>query len=260
MSITLFGYPAIAIYLITIVVAIRTIILQKSHTLILILSITALILHCVVLWELVILNWVNLGVYHALSFVSAFTLAILLFFKGKFLVNLLIFILPITALALGLELLNPETVRIYNQVDSYLDTHITLSILAYSFLAISAVLAIFSYVQEKLLKTKHTYMILRTLPPLIELERTMFKITYVGFVLLTLALTSGFVFLENIFAQGILHKTLLGVLSWLVFGILLLGKRIFGWRGNIATKLSLLGFFLIILAYFGSKIVLKLLI
>ena len=48
----------------------------------------------------------------------------------------------------------------------------------------------------------------------------------------TLSLISGFVFLENMFAQGQAHKTILSILAWLVFSIELFGHFKFGWRGK----------------------------
>jgi ABC-type uncharacterized transport system permease subunit len=74
---------------------------------------------------------------------------------------------------------------------------------------------------------------------------------------LTLALFSGFVFVENIFAQHLSRKTSLSVLSWIVFAILLLGRWRFGWRGRKAMRWTMSGFTLLALAYFGSKMVLE---
>jgi ABC-type uncharacterized transport system permease subunit len=62
------------------------------------------------------------------------------------------------------------------------------------------------------------------------------------------------------FAQHLVHKTVLSVMAWLVFGGLLLGRRVWGWRGQKAIRWTLSGFLLLILAYFGSKFVLELLL
>ena len=75
--------------------------------------------------------------------------------------------------------------------------------------------------------------------------------------MLTLALISGAVFLENIFAQHLVHKTALSLVAWVVFGILLWGRWRFGWRGRTAIRWTLTGFFALMLAYFGSKLVLE---
>jgi ABC-type uncharacterized transport system permease subunit len=56
-------------------------------------------LHLVVLWQLVVLNWVNLGFYHALSFVSAFIVgAIFVTCVFSPVKSLLVFVYPLAAL------------------------------------------------------------------------------------------------------------------------------------------------------------------
>jgi ABC-type uncharacterized transport system permease subunit len=82
----------------------------------------------------------------------------------------------------------------------------------------------------------------------------------VGFVLLSAALVTGFLFLEDMFAQHLAHKTVLSILAWLAFGILLWGRYRFGWRGRPAIRWTLVGFAVLVLAYFGSKAVLELLL
>ena len=63
---------------------------------------------------------------------------------------------------------------------------------------------------------------LRVLPPLTELETLLFRTIAVGFALLTATLLTGMMFVENLFAQHLVHKTVLSVLSWIVFGVLLI--------------------------------------
>ena len=66
--------------------------------------------------------------------------------------------------------------------------------------------------------------------------------------------------IEDIFAQDLAHKTILSSLAWVVFVILLWGRMQFGWRGTTAIRWSLSGFTFLILAYFGSKFVLELIL
>ena len=79
-----------------------------------------------------------------------------------------------------------------------------------------------------------------------------------GFILLTLSLLTGAIFLENIFAQHLVHKTSLSLLAWIVFAILLWGRWRSGWRGRRAIRWTLGGFSVLVLAYIGSKLVLEL--
>ena len=96
-----------------------------------------------------------------------------------------------------------------------------------------------------------------TLPSVEALEAGTFQALTAGFAVLTLALFSGFVFVDNLFAQHLVHKTVLSCLAWVVFAVLLFGRWRFGWRGRTATNWALSGFALLGLAYFGSKIVLE---
>lgn len=141
-----------------------------------------------------------------------------------------------------------------------LQLHAWLALLAYATLALSAVLAIFLWAQERALRRREFRGWLRTLPPLTELESLLFRSILVGFVLLTATLLTGMLFVENLLAQHLVHKTVLSVLSWLAFGALLLGRWRRGWRGATAVRWTLAAMALLVLAFFGSKFVLELLL
>jgi ABC-type uncharacterized transport system permease subunit len=81
-----------------------------------------------------------------------------------------------------------------------------------------------------------------------------------GLLFLTLSLVSGFIFIEDLFAQHLAHKTILSIVAWISFSGLLLGRIKYGWRGQTAVKWTLTGFILLLLAYFGSKLVLELIL
>jgi len=139
-----------------------------------------------------------------------------------------------------------------------LKLHVLLSMLAYSLLTLASVQALLLAVQDHYLRKRRPGGFIRALPPLMTMEALLFEMIGIGFVLLTLALLSGFAFLENMFAQHLVHKTVLSVVAWMVFGGLLLGRRVWGWRGRKAIVWTLSGFAILILAYFGSKLVLEL--
>jgi ABC-type uncharacterized transport system permease subunit len=141
-----------------------------------------------------------------------------------------------------------------------LKLHVLLSMLAYSLLTLASVQAVLLWVQDSYLRGRKPGGFVRALPPLMTMESLMFEMIGIGFVLLTLALLSGFAFLDDMFAQHLVHKTVLSVVAWLVFGGLLLGRRLWGWRGRKAISWTLTGFVILILAYFGSKLVLELIL
>lgn len=145
-------------------------------------------------------------------------------------------------------------------LDWRLQLHAWCALLAYATLAIAALLAIMLWAQERALRRREFRGWLRALPPLTELESLLFRTIAVGFVLLTATLLTGALFVENLFAQHLIHKTVLSVLSWLAFGALLLGRWRYGWRGAVAARWTLAAMALLVLAFFGSKFVLELLL
>jgi len=168
---------------------------------------------------------------------------------------------PIAAIVLVLELAMPVEVRSL-QVHSWeMTVHIFSSLLAYSFLNIAAIQAILLAAQDACLRSRQPDgWLVRSLPSLQSMETLMFQLIGAGLLLLTLSLLSGFLFLENMFAQHLAHKTILSLLAWLVFAILLVGRYRSGWRGTLAIRWTLGGFISLMLAYFGSKMVLELIL
>jgi ABC-type uncharacterized transport system permease subunit len=143
-------------------------------------------------------------------------------------------------------------------LDWRLQLHAWSALLAYATLAIAALLALMLWVQERALRRREFHRWLRALPPLTELESLLFRTIAVGFALLTATLLTGMLFVDDFFAQRLLHKTVLSVLSWLAFGALLIGRWRHGWRGATAVRWTLAAMALLVLAFFGSKFVLEL--
>jgi ABC-type uncharacterized transport system permease subunit len=56
------------------------------------------------------------------------------------------------------------------------------------------------------------------------------------------------------------HKTVLSIVAWIVFGVLLWGRWRYGWRGTRAVNLTLIGMGVLLLAFFGTKLVLELIL
>jgi ABC-type uncharacterized transport system permease subunit len=135
--------------------------------------------------------------------------------------------------------------------------HIVLSTLAYALLTISVALTLALRMLDARLRSHQPLGWLTALPSVEALESAAFQALAAGFAVLTLALFSGFVFVDNLFAQHLVHKTVLSCLAWVVFAVLLFGRWRFGWRGRTAANWALSGFALLGLAYFGSKIVLE---
>lgn len=184
---------------------------------------------------------------------------VLLSSMKKALHNLFIILLPCSALAILGTVLNQSQSAVLH-LNYQLASHVVLSIFAYSLLTIATLQALVLSYQNRHLKSKSNLQYLRYLPPLQTMEALLFEFVLVGEILLTLSIVSGFIFLENIFAQHLVHKTVFSIAAWLVYGFLLIGKYKLGWRGNTAIRWTLSGFVFLMLAYFGSKLVLELIL
>jgi len=138
-----------------------------------------------------------------------------------------------------------------------LQAHVLISLFAYGLLTVGAIVAIYALIQDRRLHSGKLSPINQLFAPLETTERLLYGITSAGFAALLLAVFSGFVFVEDLFAQHLTHKTALSILALLLFGILLAGRYFAGWRGRSAVFLYLWGFAMLILAYFGSRFVLE---
>lgn len=197
----------------------------------------------------------NLGVFTMGSLTAMMvTMMVLLSSLKKPSESLLIMILPVSMLAILLALLVPVEHIVWDQVSSMV-SHVLFSVMAYGILMVAAFQAILLSYQEHQLRTHRDT--IKTLPPLQTMERMLFEFLGLGVVLLTLSLGSGFLFLDDMFAQKLVHKTVLSITAWCLFAALLLGHWQFGWRGQTAVRWTLTGFLFLILAYFGSRLVLN---
>jgi ABC-type uncharacterized transport system permease subunit len=267
MTTTLSGGAAVVLYLMSsILLGLRLARgdegLQRSKNGPLSVGIGALLLHGLVLYQIVLTTaGVNLGIFNSFSLVA--WLIVLLLVVSSFsqpTENLGIIVQPVAGLTIFLALAFPSQRLIDQNTPLGLEAHIFTSILAYSVLSIAAVQALLLAVQDRHLRNRHPGGFIRALPPLQTMESLLFQMIWLGFVLLSVALLTGLLFLDDIFAQHLAHKTVLSIASWGVFGILLWGRHRFGWRGRIAIRWTLAGLIVLAIAYFGSKLVLEVLL
>lgn len=169
-----------------------------------------------------------------------------------------VIILPLAALTVLAEWLHP------NQVSTVLTSraqaiHIVVALVAYSLLCLAAIQSVVLLIQDKKLRRKHPGGILRALPSMQAMEEIMFQMIGLGFILLTITLISGVFFSERVFGTPfkLTHHMVLAALGWVVYAWLLIGRWRFGWRGRTAVQWTLGGFVLLVLAYFGVKFVLE---
>ncbi|GAB4353797.1 MAG: inner membrane protein YpjD [Gammaproteobacteria bacterium] len=235
---------------------------QQSKTAPLVIGLAALALHGVVLYQATIsAEGINLGLFNAVSLVA--WLIVLLLLISSFsqpIENLGILVQPIAALTILLEFAYPTQRLIGQDTPLGIEAHIFTSILSYSVLSLAAVQAILLAIQDRHLRNRHPGGFIRALPPLQIMESLLFQMIWLGFVLLSISLLTGLLFVEDLFAQHLVHKTVLSIASWGVFVTLLWGRHRFGWRGRVAIRWTLTGLVVLAVAYFGSKLVLEVLL
>jgi ABC-type uncharacterized transport system permease subunit len=222
----------------------------------------ALLLHGIVLHQTILTgSGLNLGFYNALSLMGwAVALLVTAAASVRRLDALAVVLLPVAAIGLVLELVFPSQRVLPEGETAGLRIHIVLSIGAYGLLAIAAAQAVVLAIQHRLLHGRQPAPALRMLPPLQDMEQLLMQLLALGFFLLSLSLATGLIFVRDVLAQHLAHKTVFAVLAWLLFGAVLAGRRLRGWRGRRLLGWVLGGFASLVLAYFGTKLVLELIL
>jgi len=200
----------------------------------------------------------NFSLFNTASITSSLVaLLLLLATLNKPVEKLGLVIFPLAGITLLITLLIPEQEYALQISNWQMSVHILSSIVAFSLLNIAALQAIFLAIQEQQLRKHPPKRFIQTLPPLQTMESLLFQMIATGLLFLTSSLISGFIFIEDLFAQHLAHKTILAIVAWVTFSGLLIGRVKYGWRGQTAVKWTLAGFSLLLLAYFGSKLVLE---
>ena len=219
----------------------------------------AVALHGVLLYaRLISDNGLRLGLFDAASLVA--WVAALLLILGAMrrpLDNLGLLVLPLAALLIVPGIIWPDARPVSGERNLGTEVHVLVSVLAFALLTIAACQSLLLAFQEYRLSQKRPAGLMHILPPLKIQEELLFQLIALGFFLLTLSLATGVAFVADMMAQHLAHKTVLSIIAWAIFGVLLWGRWRYGWRGRTAVRLSLTGFMVLGLAYFGSKFVLE---
>ena len=207
--------------------------------------------------------WQGDGIFFGLvtstSFIS-WVVATLLFLtsltKPIHVIGILVY--PLTAVSVILLLLFPDTNS--KLVSISIASHVFLSVGAYALLSIAVAQSILLKIQERLLHDHNINTFIDKLPPLQTMEDFFFQTLKMGCILLTFSLASGFIFVVEFFEQNLSYKTFLSVIAWVVFVGIAIGHKMFGWRGRNTILATQIAFSVMVLAYFGTKLVLERLI
>lgn len=201
----------------------------------------------------------QIGIFSALSLVMwvAAALAIIAV-PGRPHENLAVVVLPLAALSIvGTMVFAADPMMGATPVGVGMQVHVVVSVLGYGLLGLGALQAMLVALQDRLLREKRGLFALRALPPLTSQETLLFRLLGAGFFFLSLSLATGVMFVQDLLAQHLLHKTALSVVAWAMFAVLLYGRWRYGWRGRGAVRLCLTAFVMLGLSYFGAKLVLE---
>lgn len=228
----------------------------------------AFILSCGLILHAITLNhptyhWSILGVGQAISLASWITVLFFTLYRSRLpLEGSQLFILLGAILGLWLGVLLPPSAQAQSfvgQASAAVIFHILIALFSYGLIALSCYFAALMLFVDKLLHQKRHLNILPHIPPLLTLEKLLFRTILSSFILLSLTIMSGVIFSEQMFGVPftLTHKNVLSLLGWLLFAFLLFGHWRYGWRGKRAARWTVWSGAILFLAYLGSKTVLQ---
>ncbi|CAB3652106.1 MULTISPECIES: cytochrome C assembly family protein [Achromobacter] len=232
----------------------------------------ALVLHGIGLQQSM-LGAQHLFIGWALALSAAIWLGMVVFWLESLLVRidgLQLLLLPAATLAAGLAAIFPQGQYVPHANDAWLRVHLLIALAAYGLITIAALHAMMMALLDRHLhrpldapaERSIVGRVLDSQPPLLVQEQLLFRIIWIGFIVLTLAVGTGSVASMKLTGKILPfdHKTVFTLLSWLTFGVLLAGRHVWGWRGRVALRWTLTGFGFLILAYTGSRFVLEMIL
>ena len=232
---------------------------QKLPNAILFPAIAALLLHGFVIYDSSASVGANFGFYRVASLtfwlMGVLSLLILAF---RPLQTLLMGIFPLAAIAILVATLTPETARPMTDTPRGLLLHISTSIIGYALLGLATLQGLLVLQQTRLLRQHKTRGLIRLLPPLDSTEQVMHELIAMGTLVMAISIVAGFYYVDDLFAQHLIHKTVLTIIAWLLFAVVSVRHIRYGWRVNTAVMLCCSGFALLTLGFYGSKLVLEL--
>ena len=225
------------------------------------LAVGAVAAHAALSWLELSDGTLSLGFYKVASFIflviSVLSLLALLL---RPLHMMIIATFPLAALSVLLNAFAPATGRPMIGLQPGLIVHITLSLTAFGILTIAVVQAGLVSAQTRKLRQHQIGGFVRVLPPLDLMEQMFFELLIAGTVVLSAAVIAGVVFIDDFFAQHLVHKTVLTLIAWSIFAATLFVHWRSGWRIGTAVSLTFTGYTCLVIGFFGSKLVLELLL
>ncbi|RMG67947.1 MAG: hypothetical protein D6715_03535 [Calditrichaeota bacterium] len=136
--------------------------------------------------------------------------------------------------------------------------HTSFAILGYASLAVSAIYGLMYLLLFYDIKSSRFGVIYSRLPSLEVLNEMNYRAAVLGFVFLTFAIVLGAVW-SNVLYSSLINldpKVLIASLTWVIYGVEILGKRFLGWAGKRLAYLSLSGFVVILFSMLAVNLML----
>ncbi|MGB6977135.1 MAG: cytochrome c biogenesis protein CcsA [Gammaproteobacteria bacterium] len=213
------------------------------------------------LHTLLLYHWIDIGQVQNLTFLNmlslvAWLIALLIVLTAfrKPVANLTILIFPVAAFSILLVQLFPGQEIIDTKTNPRQLTHILFSVLTFSVLSVAGLQAILLALVERQLRSRPSSNVIQQLPALETMEKLLFQMIGLGFLLLTVLLGSSLYFYYPTLNDNMLQKTILVIVAWVIFAWLLGGRYYLGWRGRKAIYGTLSGVLLLAIVYFGSQL------
>jgi ABC-type uncharacterized transport system permease subunit len=233
----------------------------------------AIILHGVALRDTVLFEG-NLRVGWALALSAAVWIGMLVFWLESLVIRidgLQLLLLPVGTVVCLLAALFPQSQVIAHANDTGLRIHLLIALSAYALVTIAALQAMLMSGLDRRLHFPREDgahpgalrlvigRLLDAQPPLLAQEQVLFRLIWIAFAALSFTLISGVLISLSLSGKWLPldHKSIFTLLSWLTFGILIVGRHLRGWRGRTALRYTLVGFAFVVLAYTGSRFVIE---
>jgi ABC-type uncharacterized transport system permease subunit len=191
--------------------------------------------------SLELLSWAIIAVY----------LAVIWRYRMKALAAFIVPLAFLAAASAGMPVTTPARFPLAVQ-HIWLGLHIVLALLGYAALTLTFCTGVMYLIQEHQLKSKRPGAWYHHLPSLTLLDEINAKALLLGFPLLTQGIITGSVWAKYVYG-AYLHWSLTSLpllLAWLIYALLLGGRRALGWQGRKAAQATVGGFIIVLVSYF----------
>jgi len=202
------------------------------------------------------------NMHEATSFFSWCVLILFFFHEFRYKLGLLSsFIMPIVFILMFSAAIFPREIKVLSPaLQSYwFGIHVIFAFLGDAAFAMACGIGIMYLVQERYVKSKKISKLFLKLPSLQTLDEINYHLITLGFPLLTLAMITGVIWANS--AWGTYWrwdpKEVWSLITWLIYALVLHLRLTIGWRGKKAAILSIVGFAIVIFAFFGVTLILK---